>query len=424
MNQESRFKAWGPVIATSPHISGKSLQATRRTADLSLNLSVLPVKSSRAPRATEVCLHGQLGRKHGFVPFAYREEIPGNGDPLRPGPIWDEPSTLLGRTKRGKGENHDRNLWIIIPQTEAYIMGSGTFDAGAYRSFSASMRGKTTDQIYASRTMHASLDPKGVKIRESRDSADNPNSTPLIVALDVTGSMGMIADVIAREGLGTLFTGVLDRKPITDPHVMFMGVGDANSDQAPLQVSQFEADKRIIEQLTNIYLEHGGGGNNFESYNLPWYFAAQHTVHDSLVKRGKRGYLFTVGDEEAPNDLTAAQIERFIGDTPQRVPTTQEMLTEAQRMYDVYHVVIEEGNHARSHLNKVIASWTPLLGQRVIRLSDYTKLAETIVSAIEVAEGRDAAVSASGWGAGSTAVLSAVKNLPAGRAPKLLGAST
>ena len=33
--------------------------------------------------------------------------------------------------------------------------------------------------------------------------------------------------------------------------------------------------------------------------------------------------------------------------------------------------------------------WTELLGQRVIGLSDHTKLAEVIVSAIEVNEGRD-----------------------------------
>jgi len=102
-------------------------------------------------------------------------------------------------------------------------MGSGTFDAGAYRAFTATTKGLATDEIYASRSIHSNLNPLGVKLRESRDSQDNPNSTPLIVALDVTGSMGMLADVIAREGLGTLFTGILERKPIPDPHVMFMG---------------------------------------------------------------------------------------------------------------------------------------------------------------------------------------------------------
>src|SRR3954463_5896235 len=113
-------------------------------------------------------------------------------------------------------------------------MGGGTFDPGAYRAFASSTAGKTTDQIYSSRSIHKSLNPHGVKVRESRDSADNPNSTPLIVGIDVTGSMGMIADVLAREGLGTLFTGVLDRRPISDPHVMFMAIGDANFDRAPL----------------------------------------------------------------------------------------------------------------------------------------------------------------------------------------------
>jgi hypothetical protein len=299
-------------------------------------------------------------------------------------------------------------------------MGGGTFDPGAYRAFTETTVGKTTDKIYASRGMHKNLDPRGVKVRESRDSTDNPNSTPLIVALDVTGSMGKIADVIARVGLGTLFTGILERKPISDPHLMFMAVGDANCDSAPLQVSQFEADKRIIEQLTQIYLEHGGGGNNFESYNLPWYFAAFHTVHDSLEKRGKRGYLFTVGDEEAPRALTKAQIKQFIGDDIEAALSPRDTLQLAQRMYDVYHVIIEEG-YARDHMDQVVDSWTSLLGQRVIRLADHTMLAETIVSAIEVAEGRDAEKSAAGWGSGSRIVHDAVKSLPKGRTPRMLG---
>lgn len=291
-------------------------------------------------------------------------------------------------------------------------MGSGSFNAAAYRSYTSSTAGKTTDEIYSSRSIHKDLDPKGVKLRESRDSADNPNSTPLIVAIDVTGSMGIIADVLARQGLGTLFGEILEHKPITDPHLMFMAVGDANYDEAPLQVSQFEADNRIVEQLTQIWIEHGGGGNGFESYNLPWYFAANHTVHDSYLKRGKRGYLFTVGDEEAPGALTAAQISKFIGDTPQTSEAPEVSLRDAQRLYDVFHIVIKEGDHARNSLPKVRETWRNLLGQHVIELADHTKLSETIVAAIEMAEGRNAARFGS-------VVVDAVRHLPRSRTPRL-----
>ena len=287
-------------------------------------------------------------------------------------------------------------------------MGSGTFNAKAYRSFAASTATKTTDEIYSSRKIHKDLDPKGVKVRESRDSADNPNSTPLIVALDVTGSMGILADTIAREGLGILFNEILDKKPISDPHLMFMAVGDAYSDDAPLQVSQFEADNRIVEQLTKIWLEHGGGGNDSESYNFPWYFAANHTVHDSMIKRGKRGYLFTVGDECAPATLTRKEIAKFIGDTPESESTSEEMLQDAQRMYDVFHIIITEGDYARSQPDKVFNTWSALLGQHVIRLRDHKMLSETIVSTIEVVEGR-AKDGAKRFGG---AVYDAVKHLP------------
>ena len=301
-------------------------------------------------------------------------------------------------------------------------MGTGTFDPGKYRSFANTTVGKTTDQVYTARAIKDTLNPKGVKIRESRDSADNPNSTPIIVAIDVTGSMGMLADVIARKGLGTLFEGIIDRKPVADPHVMFMAVGDVACDKAPLQVSQFEADNRIVEQLTDIYIEHGGGGNGWESYELPWYFAAFHTVHDSLIKRGKRGYLFTIGDEPIGPGLHKSELVKFLDDGAERDYSTIECLEAARRMYDCYHVVIKEGSHARSDLSGVLNTWQPLLGQHVIQLDDHTKISETIVSAIEVAEGRDAHASTAGWGTSAHVVLEAVKHLPRGAPLKMLGA--
>lgn len=301
-------------------------------------------------------------------------------------------------------------------------MGCGTFDPGKYRTFAASTVGKTTEQVYTSRDIKDALNPKGVNVRESRDSVDSPQATPIIVAIDVTGSMGMLADTIARKGLGILFESILDRKPVTNPHVMFMAFGDVECDSAPLQVSQFEADNRIVEQLTEIYLEGNGGGNGHESYEFPWYFAAKHTVHDSLIKRGKRGYLFTIGDEPIGPGIKKSKLLQFLDDGAERDYTSSELLNEAQRMYDCYHIIIKEGNHARSNLAGVVSTWRPLMGQHLIQLDDHTKLAETIVSTIEVAEGRDASSSVAGWGTSAHVVLEAVKHLPKGSATKMLGA--
>lgn len=289
-------------------------------------------------------------------------------------------------------------------------MGSSRWSADDWSSYASTTRTKTTDKIFASSGMKDSLNPYSVTIRESRDSDMNPQSNAIIVGLDVTGSMGMIADALAREGLGTLVEEILARKPVSDPHFMMMGVGDAYYDTSPLQVTQFEADITIAKQLEELYLEHGGGGNSFESYNLPWYFAALHTSIDCFEKRGKKGYLFTVGDEEAPQDLLASQIKKITGDTPQSDYTSEQLLNMVSRMYHVFHVVVEEGSHARSHLPQVMNSWTKLLGQRVLRLSDYKKLAEVVVSAIQVNEGNDIATVTKSWSSSTALVVNRAIN--------------
>lgn len=285
--------------------------------------------------------------------------------------------------------------------------GTSRWDPDAWASYTKSTASKPRAAIFtASSGMKDSLNPLNVKVRESRDSAINPESTAVIVGIDVTGSMGMIAEALAREGLGVLFKEILDRKPVSDPHLMFMAIGDAACDTSPLQVSQFECDASIITQLTDIYLEGGGGGNDWESYNLPWYFAATHTSIDCFEKRGKKGYLFTVGDEYPAHDLTIAQIRKVIGDTPQAKLSNEELLTMVTRMYHVFHVVVEQGSCVRYHGAKVAEAWKEVLGQHVLILSDYTKLSEVIVSAIQVVEGEKAADVVKSWSKETALVVS------------------
>jgi hypothetical protein len=291
-------------------------------------------------------------------------------------------------------------------------MGNARWDASDWDSYSRVTSSKPIDKVFTSSKIVDDLNPYGVKMRESRDSILNPQATAIIVGLDVTGSMGVIADIMAKEGLGVLVEEIIDRKPVTDPHIMLAGIGDAYCDKSPLQVTQFEADLTIAKQLEQIWLEKGGGGNNFESYNLPWYFAAKHTSIDCFEKRGKKGYLFTVGDEEAPAALLKSQITKIFGDGVEKDYSTDELLNMVSKMYHVFHIVVEEGSYASSHISSVMKSWTNLLGQRVLRLSDHTKLAEVVVSAIEVNEGKDASsVSASWSGDTSVVVGRAINNL-------------
>jgi hypothetical protein len=287
-------------------------------------------------------------------------------------------------------------------------MGSGRFDPADWDRFTTTATaGRRREAIFSSRTLKDSLDPAKARnlMRESRDSVDNPESTAIVVALDVTGSMQTIPEYMVREGLPALFGNIYDRKPVADPQVMFMGVGDVVYDRAPLQVSQFEADIRIADQLKELYLEGGGGGNMSESYTLPWYFAGLHTSLDCFEKRGKRGYLFTVGDEMVPETLTAAQIQRVIGITPQSDFTASQLLDLAGRQYHVFHVVVQQGANYRRFPDQVRESWTGILGQRALMLSDYTKLSEVIVSAIQITEGEDAEHVAASWGGGTAMVV-------------------
>lgn len=285
-------------------------------------------------------------------------------------------------------------------------MGGGRFDSGDWAHYTSVTRdygSKSASEIF-SKGLNEDLNPKGVTMRESRDSEDNPNSNAIILGLDVTGSMGMIAEKLARKGLPKLVTEIYDRKPVTDPHIMCMAIGDVECDRAPLQVTQFEADIRIAKDLEKFYLEGGGGGNRYESYTLPWYFAAMHTSIDCFEKRGKKGYLFTVGDEEPTKILRASSISQFLSGGAQSSLSPEDLLAMVSKSYHVFHLMVEEGSYMRHRREDVIRGWTGLLGQRALLLSDYTKLSEVIVSAIQVNEGADADTVVDSWD-GSTAMV-------------------
>ena len=197
-------------------------------------------------------------------------------------------------------------------------MGRGSYTASDWASLrKKEMLSVTSDvkKIYKNTVASDYYNCRFIKMRESIDSEDSPESLPIILGFDVTGSMEFLAKELAVNSLSKAIIALYQKSIVKSPHIMCAAIGDCKSDNYPLQVTQFEADIRINQQLLELCLEGGGGGNNGESYNLLWYFAAKHTITDAHRKRNEKGILITIGDDFCHPELSVSEIKQFFNDT-------------------------------------------------------------------------------------------------------------
>lgn len=143
-------------------------------------------------------------------------------------------------------------------------------------------------------------------------SSDSMARASMAIFFDVTGSMGQIPRQFANGTLLTLTDEIMHRGSIEYPEIMFGAIGDVVCDAYPLQATEFNTDIEAASQLLDLYIEGGGGGNFSESYPAAWIFAARKTEPASL-KYGKKGILFTMGDEYYPLSISKQDLVRHLG---------------------------------------------------------------------------------------------------------------
>lgn len=239
---------------------------------------------------------------------------------------------------------------------------------------------KSVDEIFTRKSINNAMNPNGIVSRESRDSAEHPNSLAIILALDVTGSMGTVPHHLITKGFPTLMAEILS-KGVADPQVMFLGIGDHECDQSPLQVSQFESSDELLDKwLKDVYLEGGGGPNAGESYSLAWYLGGYHTSIDCFEKRGQKGFLFTVGDEPDLKNIPKHALQNIMGDGQYSDFTHDELLVKAMEKYHVYHLHIKQTGAGMRQ--ETIDGWKQILHDHLIVVENYKDLAATIADII------------------------------------------
>lgn len=267
-------------------------------------------------------------------------------------------------------------------------MGSGSFTTTSFKAYSTS-RGRTVDakgtvtsdslqDFYTQTKIHKDLKPYKV-VRECCDSDEHPNTIPVIIGLDVTGSMGR-ACVKTAQSLNTIITSLYDK--FNDIEFMIMGIGDLAYDSAPIQASQFESDVRIAEHLDKVYMEHGGGGNGFESYTAAWYFGLHHTKLDCW-KRGKKGIIITMGDEPLNPYLPKYPLEKITGDNLEADVETKDLYELTKEKFDIYHIAIDDFDDCyQVYKSRVDKTFKDVLKENY-KISTLDELPSTIVKCIE-----------------------------------------
>lgn len=237
----------------------------------------------------------------------------------------------------------------------------------------------------AKREVHAKLDPKGVKIRESRDSKEHPDSLAIGVVFDITGSMQSVPGVLQAQ-LPKLMNLLLTKGYVKDPQILIGAVGDTTCDPGSLQIGQFESGIEIDEDLGRLWLVGGGGGQVTESYQNAMYFFARHTATDCFEKRGKKGYLFLIGDELPYSAVSKNEIQALCGETLEADIPLSALVKELKEKYNVFYVIPQHTSHGRDP--KIRKEWENILGaENVLLLEDEQAICELIGLTVGLCEG-------------------------------------
>lgn len=262
-------------------------------------------------------------------------------------------------------------------------MGGSTYSekSRSVRAHSLGYYSNSADDTFQQnrkREIHESMMPQKAKLREACDSETHPFTVPIILGLDVTGSMLDIPKMLIKDGLPTLMSNLI-QKGVKDASLLFVAIGDHVYDKAPIQIGQFESgDEELDMWLTRTWLEGGGGANEGEGYLLSWYFAAMHTKIDSFDKRGEKGFLITIGDEPGLTNLPASEIRNLFEDEQAKNYSDEELLKIVSEKYNVYHIHIDH-NGRRSTSS---GYWKNILGQNCIVTNNYNEVPNIVADIV------------------------------------------
>ena len=180
-------------------------------------------------------------------------------------------------------------------------MGSYSYDRDVYSGSSYSSWGTSdvSSTKFTRKTIDKDLDPKDKKIVSK-------SKNPIIIALDVTGSNINFARLVYDKL--PMFYGEIEQKGyLKDFDICICAVGDAKYDSYPIQIGTPAKGLEIDSWLEKIVLESGGGGNEYESYEI----MAHYLAHNCEFENGAHPIVFFIADESVRDKVLKTECENL-----------------------------------------------------------------------------------------------------------------
>jgi len=278
------------------------------------------------------------------------------------------------------------------------VMGGGYYDrevetvsAPASRSnasaaaFSAAAASRLTGNFYTH--IKPDADPKHHLnlVCEARD--------PVIVAVDMTGSMGDWPKVV-WDKLPMFFGQIMLQGYLQDPQLAFCGIGDTITHQArtarqphafkPVQVTRFATGSAIDDELEKITQTSGNGPKkHYEPYGLAMFYYARFVEFPNCV--GKP-VLFITADEFFYDVVPSEHLRQTFGiDHPD--VTVVDIMRELRNKYEVF-VVKKKYTAHEGYEESISAQWETVISrERILRLEDPKAVVDVMLGAISICKG-------------------------------------
>ncbi|HEY4484469.1 MAG TPA: hypothetical protein VI978_01965 [Candidatus Paceibacterota bacterium] len=206
--------------------------------------------------------------------------------------------------------------------------------------------------------------------------------SPLVYNFDNTGSMDALPLIIVDKW--PMVAGQIAMNKYLNDAMVSLGVtGDVVGDSAPLQFCDFAQIKDLDPWLSKLFIEKGGGGQHFESYEFTaYYYAYLYEMQNAETPI----FLFT-GDESFREELSGSELVRRFGGQHSDI-SAETVFGDLKKKFKGNVFLVHRFYPGYNLDPEIVSQWERVLGKEsVVKIKSDLAIADITLGLIAIAGG-------------------------------------